>query len=73
MLNGEILIDGVYPSLLNFEEYLKDILNRMLAGDTDYESMIPCNYKPRPKSAIMPEFEAVVKVHPELALRLAIA
>ncbi len=67
------LLESCNLNEINFEEYLKDILNRMLEGDTDYESMIPCNYRPRPKSAIMPEFEAVVKAHPELALRLAIA
>ncbi len=67
------LLESCNLNEINFEEYLEDILNRMLEGDTDYESMIPCNYKPRPKSAIMPEFEAVVKARPELALRLAIA
>ncbi len=67
------LLESCNLNEINFEEYLEDILNRMLTGDTDYESMIPCNYKPRPKSAIMPEFEVVVKAHPELAPRLAIA
>ncbi len=67
------LLESCNLNEINFEEYLEDILNRILLGDTDYESMIPCNYKPRPKSAIMPEFESVVKAYPELGLRLAIA
>ncbi len=67
------LLESCNLNEINFEEYLEDILNRMLTGDTDYESMLPCNYKPNPKSAIMPEFEAVVKAYPELGLRLAIA
>ena len=36
---------------LNFGDYLEDILNRIAEGDTDYESMIACNYKPRKKSS----------------------
>lgn len=30
---------------IDFGKYLEDILTRMMKGDTDYMSMIPCNYK----------------------------
>ena len=30
---------------IDFGEYVEDILTRMMNGDTDYESMIPCNYE----------------------------
>ena len=36
---------------LNFGDYIEDILNRISEGDTDCESMIACNYKPRKKSS----------------------
>ena len=36
---------------LNFGDYIEDILNRIAEGDTDYASMIACNYKPRKKSS----------------------
>ena len=29
---------------IDFGEYVEDILTRMMNGDNDYESMIPCNY-----------------------------
>ena len=29
---------------LDFGEYVEDILTRMMNGDTDYMSMVPCNY-----------------------------
>ena len=34
---------------IDFGEYVEDILTRMMSGDTDYESMIPCNYVPGKK------------------------
>ena len=40
---------------IDFGEYVEDILTRMMNGDNDYESMIPCNYasgqKPEKKAA----------------------
>ena len=30
---------------IDFGEYVEDILTRMMNGDDDYRSMIPCNYK----------------------------
>jgi len=29
---------------IDFGEYVEDILTRMMNGDDDYRSMIPCNY-----------------------------
>ena len=34
---------------IDFGEYVEDILTRMMNGDNDYESMIPCNYVPAKK------------------------
>ena len=34
---------------MDFGEYVEDILTRMMNGDNDYESMIPCNYVPAKK------------------------
>ena len=34
---------------IDFGEYVEDILTRMMNGDNDYESMIPCNYVPAQK------------------------
>jgi len=34
---------------IDFGEYVEDILTRMMNGDNDYESMIPCNYVPGQK------------------------
>ena len=34
---------------LNFFDYINDVLTRLMKGETDYESLIPCNYKPLPK------------------------
>ena len=31
---------------IDFGEYVEDILTRMMNGDDDYRSMIPCNYTP---------------------------
>ncbi len=31
---------------IDFETYIEDILTRIMNGDTDYASFIPCNYKP---------------------------
>ncbi len=31
---------------IDFGEYVEDILTQMMNGDTDYKSMIPCNYSP---------------------------
>ena len=31
---------------IDFGEYVEDILTRMMNGDDDYRSMIPCNYAP---------------------------
>ena len=33
---------------LNFFIYLEDVLTRLMKGETDYNSLIPCNYKPLP-------------------------
>ena len=33
---------------LNFFNYLEDVLTRLMKGETDYNSLIPCNYKPLP-------------------------
>ena len=34
---------------IDFGEYVEDILTRMMNGDDDYRSMIPCNYNPGKK------------------------
>ncbi len=34
---------------IDFGEYVEDILTRMMNGNNDYESMIPCNYIPGQK------------------------
>ncbi len=34
---------------IDFGEYVEDILTRMMNGDNDYRSMIPCNYEPNTK------------------------
>ena len=34
---------------LNFFDYINDVLTRLMKGETDYKSLIPCNYKPLPK------------------------
>ena len=34
---------------LNFFDYINDVLTRLMKGETDYRSLIPCNYKPLPK------------------------
>ena len=34
---------------IDFGEYVEDILTRMMNGDDDYRSMIPCNYSPAKK------------------------
>ena len=34
---------------LNFFDYINDVLTRQMKGETDYRSLIPCNYKPLPK------------------------
>ena len=34
---------------IDFGEYVEDILTRMMNGDDDYRSMIPCNYTPGEK------------------------
>ena len=33
---------------LNFFDYVNDVLTRLMKGETDYKSLIPCNYKPLP-------------------------
>ena len=33
---------------LNFFNYIEDVLTRLMKGETDYKSLIPCNYKPLP-------------------------
>ena len=33
---------------LNFFDYINDVLTRLMKGETDYKSLIPCNYKPLP-------------------------
>ena len=33
---------------LNFYDYINDVLTRLMKGETDYKSLIPCNYKPLP-------------------------
>ena len=35
---------------LNFFDYINDVLTRLMKGETDYNSLIPCNYKPLPES-----------------------
>lgn len=35
---------------LNFFDYLNEVLTRLMKGETDYNSLIPCNYKPLSKS-----------------------
>lgn len=35
---------------LNFFDYINDVLTRLMKGETDYNSLIPCNYKPLTKS-----------------------
>ena len=34
---------------IDFGEYVEDILTRMMNGDDDYRSMIPCYYSPGKK------------------------
>ena len=34
---------------LNFFDYVNDVLTRLMKGETDFKSLIPCNYKPLPK------------------------
>ena len=34
---------------IDFGEYVEDILTRMMNGDDDYRSMIPCYYTPSKK------------------------
>ena len=34
---------------LNFFDYINDVLTRLMNGETDYKTLIPCNYKPLPK------------------------
>ena len=34
---------------LNFFDYINDVLTRLMKGETDFKSLIPCNYKPLPK------------------------
>ena len=29
--------------------YVNDVLTRLMKGETDYKSLIPCYYKPLPK------------------------
>ena len=33
---------------LNFFDYINDVLTRLMKGEMDYKSLIPCNYKPLP-------------------------
>ena len=33
---------------LNFFNYIEDVLTRLMRGETDYKSLIPCNYMPLP-------------------------
>ena len=33
----------------NFFDYINDVLTRLMKGETDYKSLIPCNYKSLPK------------------------
>ncbi len=35
---------------LNFYDYINDVLTRLMKGETDYKSLIPCNYKPLPSA-----------------------
>lgn len=35
---------------LNFYDYINDILTRLMKDETDYKSLIPCNYKPLPSA-----------------------
>ena len=35
---------------LNFYDYINDVLSRLMKGETDYKSLIPCNYKPLPSA-----------------------
>ncbi len=30
---------------LNFYDYINDVLTRLMKGETDYKSLIPCNYQ----------------------------
>lgn len=39
------LIESCRLNNLNFGDYIEDVLNRVLAGDKNFESMIPCNYE----------------------------
>lgn len=39
------LIESCRLNNLNFGDYIEDVLNRVVSGDRNYESMIPCNYK----------------------------
>ena len=34
---------------LNFFDYINDVLTRLMKGEADYKSLIPCNYKSLPK------------------------
>jgi hypothetical protein len=34
---------------LNFFDYINDVLTKLMKGETDYKSLIPCNYKPLSK------------------------
>lgn len=36
---------------LDFGDYIEDVMTRLAEGDTDYASMIACNYKPRQAEA----------------------
>ena len=35
---------------LNFYDYINNVLTRLMRGETDYKSLIPCNYKPLPSA-----------------------
>ena len=43
------LFESCKMNNIDFGEYVEDILTRMMNGDDDYRSMIPCNYVPGKK------------------------
>ena len=40
------LLESCKLNDLSFGEYIEDICTRIMHGDEDYESMLPCDYKP---------------------------
>ena len=36
---------------ISFGDYIEDVCTRIMQGDRDYESMLPCDYKPQKSDA----------------------